>query len=708
MPSAFPFIRIAAKPPARYRGGGSYSPKQFNAQAVSMTWAWGCEPASATITYIGAVPTEEGAAVTLKIAGHTFYGICKRDQTKSGSDGTVRELQFVDNRDYLDWDEVYCAFNKPYDKIVNGKRVRRYKHMLPANFNAYKWTYTTAPLTAAMILDYIVGPSKWDTVEDPWTVLYHGDQLAYAVLDIDAMQGKKLKSILQEISDAQGLMFTLMGGPFNLVWARKGEGSTVSTPAGANMITSGSALSGYPTRVRVLGDRNLYQVSDIPMVADWSPSWAQFFDVTLFTDEIYRIGKTRVPMTIGGDTIPAGTAFSTISSEIDPERVIGHQLALAESLEITVGEYAALKGDVGFNDFRKFAGRSRMEMPAALYIQNILFRAFRFESGFVVRNFYGKDTPLGSLGIAGKMLAKVTHDPTTGEMEFDTTEAPDGNGYAIIQGYQVGKDMFRTLRPDRFDLSRWTDSQSVWEHIEFQVDDAGEEDGWYIIFDEPVVRSDDLVQMVNGYAVFKASPTFTTPAVRLCLTFEGEKFSYVKGTGTRDDVENVSGLGGEFISKHGAAPVEIPYENGQTATQKADVIATSLLSRQLSFDSGGFETYPIPDPSTGQFPTGTQLTGMIDRVTLSATTSGCKQTVDLTSERPRNTYIPERDLERAVKYKQLLPGQAALRQEANLARLTAAALRTSPGALRTVREAFGNIIGSSEPTHPARIAQPTI
>ena len=42
--------------------------------------------------------------------------------------------------------------------------------------------------------------------------------------------------------------------------------------------------------------------------------------------------------------------------------------------------------------------------------------------------------------------------------------------------------------------------------------------------------------MVDGYGVFKANPTFSVPEVRVAITFQAERFSYLLGNGTRDDV----------------------------------------------------------------------------------------------------------------------------------------------------------------------------
>ena len=57
-------------------------------------------------------------------------------------------------------------------------------------------------------------------------------------------------------------------------------------------------------------------------------------------------------------------------------------------------------------------------------------------------------------------------------MDVDLTENPDGNGYGTAQGYSVGQDLFRTLKPDRFRLSEWRKAQDICQQIPFTVDSS--------------------------------------------------------------------------------------------------------------------------------------------------------------------------------------------------------------------------------------------
>src|SRR5262245_42543880 len=151
---ASPWSSITVSKPPEHRGGGSGPQKKFRLQAASIAWSWGSEPATGTLVYVSSVPVTVGSVVRIEIAGHAFDGVCKSDTSKQSSKGHTRTLEFDDNRDFLSWDKVYGAFNLPDDPTVAGQRVKRYKHCLPHDFNARKWTYTTTPYSARQVLDF--------------------------------------------------------------------------------------------------------------------------------------------------------------------------------------------------------------------------------------------------------------------------------------------------------------------------------------------------------------------------------------------------------------------------------------------------------------------------------------------------------------------------------------------------------------------------
>jgi len=676
------------------RGGGTVAPGSFRTQALSITKSWGPQPEEAILTDVSSgVTVIEGAEMVLTIPGnpanHVFYGVAKRVRDQhDASGGLKREIHFVDSREYLKWDYIYGAFNVPDTRIVGGRRVRRFWSIFPDNFNSHIKSFHSQPYTAREVLDYIFASS---TVETQWSRTYHADQVNAPVFSIDCMNGKRLDSVLSEISDQQGLDFGLVGGPYHLTWIRKGESlSAPSAPATSDGRVTGTALSGNPTRVRVLGDRNTYMMIDITMDPDWNTNWEKFYDPALFVHEIFQNGKH----TDGSDY--------TDMPDDDADKTRGWFLASARAREITVREYATMIEDAAYLDPRRFSGRSRNEIPALIYINAILFRAFRPETGFYVNNASGRQIPLDSLEMVGHSIVKITHDPETGEMGYDPTQAEHSNGYAIARGFMVGHDAFKTIRPDNFDLEDFNSAQDVWQQVPFQIDDSGE-DGQYILFDQPMIRSLDptvqaneaeaLVVERDGKIVLNAGVTLQPAPVRAALTFRAERFSYIEGVGGRDGVKHVAGLNAEYLTRYkgtlnnGAPRIEIPYADGQLASTKAAQLAANFLK--------GFYTY-ADGRWSDKVSTGQDITDWIDRVTVRVSPQGITQEVDATTPRESRGFTPQIDYGRAVRMQHTIPGQDALREEANAFRLTAQILKQSSQAMQFLQQTFDRMFGTGQ------------
>jgi hypothetical protein len=764
MSAANPIGTLTATPQPVYRGGPSNPPppNKFAIQSATATYSWGAEPGEATIIYDPAqvLPVTAGFYVTLEIAGHTFSGMCLADTPETSSGGARRVLKFQDNRYWLKKDQVYCAFNRLDDHIVNNIRVKRYVHYLPdlahnvtltpAPFQFYPGTttpsiitqfangpyfsgliktYTDSPLTSAQIIILILNSAY---VRDTWTVSFQPDMFTNAVWDIDATGGKSLAALLQEISDQQGLLFTNTP-TFNLVWIRKGfldvrwpsplpllpapelNPSTGEQQVLIDDLAQGLAISENPTNIMILGDRNVYMPLNIPMVPDWSLGWEQFWDINLFTEDIYQRGVTQGPLTISGQSYATGTPFKVIgSSPQDPEQILARQLALAYSEEITVAQYAQLRGEAlfvdepNFADYKKFAGKSRLDMPAALYITHILLKAFGFPDGFTLANWNGLSIPLSSLEIMDKMIARVTYDAISGEMTANASLAADGNGLALIQGYQIGQAFFEKLNPDRFNLAEWnSNAQSIWQPLQFEVDDSGEPGGQFILFGDPIVKTSNLVKLINGYGVLNARPTkadgvtagFDYPSVQCTVCFRAEKYQWFETGAINAGATETYGVGGlnrEVVFTYGTSQFqEVLYSDGLTADQKAQNFIAPLLLNQYTYYKGGYKHALMPDVK-GNYPRAIGLTPIHDRITVELSPSGVSERVEYTTEYPRTVYTPERDLDRNVKLLTLLPGQDALRREAQIANLIAKGLQQLPKVQKTLALAFRGYIGSDE------------
>ncbi len=666
------------------RGPGTQEKAQFVAQSISLTWSWGHSPASAVITYVDQDPTGRlnvlvGASMSITLFGKTFWGICKTAPTLLSSGGNRWTAEFIDRREYLQWDRVFGAFNMPDTRIVNGFRKRRYWHILPQDWAAHKKTFTTTPYSAATILDYIFAfnaenfPGR-GTVNQVWQRTYHPDQIAVAAPAIDMLSGKSLAEALLEISERQGTVFTLMGGPNSLVWARKGEGTLPDAPLTSDNQSVGTTLSGHPTRRYIVGDRNLYTVLNIGMVPDWNRAWEAFWgsDLSLFMTEIYNLGARA-----------DGVRFNAIPNDEGHQE--GRHLAAARALEITVAQYAAMRDDVVFDDRRKFGGRSRMDMPAALYLTQVVFRAFRPPAEVVIN---GVTRETIAMDITEQLTAKVDYDPKTGEMTAEIDQVVDSNGFVIVQGFNVGNELFRNIRPERFDLEAWVAGQKVWQDRPFTVDDSGE-NGRFIILDEPVVSTTDWVMIVDKLAVMNARPTIALPRVQAALTFEAEQFVTLYGPLGRDGQENVPGLRVEAVVKNGVT-VEVPYADGKTAVTKANEIAAALSNLQYWFAQGGFEIKLNPGDTI------TDLTGVMNRITIKCSNEGQTAEIEFTSELGENFYQPERILDRRTRENSLLPGQEELRAQANEEKRLAAGLKQNRGLGKTLDAEVNVLLGQGD------------
>ena len=65
----------------------------------------------------------------------------------------------------LQYDLIYAQFNLRDARMVNGRYLTRYRHLLPANYNARALTFTNEPYTAREILEFCFRAA---TVESPW------------------------------------------------------------------------------------------------------------------------------------------------------------------------------------------------------------------------------------------------------------------------------------------------------------------------------------------------------------------------------------------------------------------------------------------------------------------------------------------------------------------------------------------------------------
>ena len=680
------------------RGSGQQPAKTIQAQSMRGSIAWGGAPSTATLIYPGsAIGTGIGAGslVTINLGAMSFCGLCKSDVGVNGARGYTRELQFVDLREFLTWDYIKCSFNNPVRKLVNGVWKKRYWHIYPSDFDTFTKTWTDTPLVAWQILSAIMNAP---TVGSPWTWdltgngQFPGGLMNQPVFALDYLQGVRLDAALNDISERGGLVFTLDPRPFNnyrLVWTRKGYGlipvlPPFDWPKNSDARRLGYALSGNATNINVLGERNRYTVLNLPLTPDWNRAWEVFLVVDVLQADIFDNEKN-----------PQGIPYNAYPNDI--EQWIGRQDADAVGVTITVGDYVKMRnarwgdGDQ-FADFKKFSGRSRMDMPAALYISELVFRAYRPNpiAGYTgelnpqpiigITNINEAVIPLDSVAIVDAQSCRVDYDPATGEMVADTTQLVDGNGVVIIQGAVggFGQDLFKLVSPERINSIFYSINSRPWTAVPFQIDDSG--DGQrFIVLEQPAFTSENLLVSIGGFTVINAAAVLNPSAALAALTFEAEPFSYWKGTWpnvSRDRVEFVSGLLAEYVGNGPDDYEEITFANGQTAAQQADTIAANLLLCQYFYVMGGYKLNWQPKNPLSQF--GQFLTSIIDRVEIEVSPGGTIAMVDFTTERDRDHFVPERDLERRTLQNTLFPGQAELRNQALAYKQFSAAIKATP------------------------------
>lgn len=662
--------------------------------------SWGAQPASAVITYTAAVNNGEDirALVTgvgvntyleIVLGPYRFYGICQADVALQGSGGRTRVLDFLDLRTYLDWDVVRGVFNRPLDRLVTvGSRLlrrRRWEHLLPGNVTAQLWTTTDAPLTATAILNYLLGAP---TVGSVWA--WHGPAFldTLPVLDLDWERGVKLGQALLRVAEKAGVQFTL-GGKYLLKFRRKGEllaGETFPValngdyvfPEGAENCRDGLGQSGQPTRVKVVGDRNLYQVHNLELVPEWNREWDEFWDEWLFIRRIF----TDFTKAVGGDAH-------------DIQRWANAQALAAR---ITVREFAAEAG-AEYGDDRLFAGRSRMDLPALLYIRHLVFRAWRLP-----------DTILGRAAsrwrILDTQLAAVEHDED-GVMapRYDGGEPvqEEGNGYVIVEGVEASANIFGRVDPATLDLGEWVTANTAWGVQTFTVDpDRGDGIG-FVLFDAPMLDPTDMLvrpAATPQAAVLNADFTPEPAAVRATLTLAGELYEYDRGSGSRDEIISEPGLRHEVLwNALGPAYIDaIPYADGEYPDEKAQAVADSVLGWQWIVRAGGYDRL-VPDGAAALV-----LNGAYDRVNVKLSPrGGLREFIDFTTERQRAEFEPERDYDRRVGQRALFPGQEALRRDAANLTTVARTLGKNPRLRRSIADDYRGQLGTPGRTWGVRL-----
>lgn len=620
-------------------------------QSLDATFSWGVNPASASIVCPGNVSIAVEDEVVLNLGAGTFNGIVS-GVTEDRSNGLTTRISAVDRRIFLHREFVTCSFNNAEtiedDLATPGiDRKRRFWHILPTSWATQSKTYTDTPYTVAEVLGFLRAAP---TLTQAWTFETHAAQTE-AVLAIDANHGKPLANVLHEVSEKQGLVFTLIGER-TIRWARKGDGSLPTPPASAFDRISGVALSTADTRVTVIGDRNRYQVN-LTLEPDWASGYEEFWIEAAWIDFV-------------------DTHFGPY-----PATAAGQAELFAKAKSITLREVNNTV-DPQYSDYGQWGEVSRMEIPVWIYLREIVFKAYR-----VRRNLFIGSSNLNSMEIAESLLIEM--DYSSGGAMFRKAggnEYPQEKALVIARGQPVDALDLRNqkvLTPAGLDAAA-----DLWQPVGgFQVDAKNK----VFFFESAIVQPGKtsgtrLFKFPNhgilptthpdyNLAVPNPRATLAAADVRASITFELERYSSTHGSGNRRGPHYVSGLRKDtyYDPGSGGGVFEVEYADGDTADEKATKIAAALIAQQPTFASGGYKRRGAA---------GTILTGAIDRVTVRINSGiGLQEEVEYTKERIPTAYVGERELDRRTRTRELFPGQEANRNEVWMLRQLAIAKRGS-------------------------------
>jgi hypothetical protein len=147
-------------------------------------------------------------------------------------------------------------------------------------------------------------------------------------------------------------------------------------------------------------------------------------------------------------------------------------------------------------------------------------------------------------------------------------------------------------------------------------------------------------------------------------------------------VLNVGGLNGEFISHPEFAYLyEMYYSDGKSCRFKAVEYANNFLKKQWTHKAGKFRDV-LTDTQTYT------LHGKIDRITVEHNPQGSLVTVELTNERARPDYVPDRQLDRDRQLITVVPGLQELRRASETSLKIGHAARSSKAARKMLADAF--------------------
>lgn len=309
---------------------------------MSLTRSWGINPSTAEMVCVGTLTPALKEEMWLTIGGTTWFGRVKGYQTRTSAAGVVTNLKLIDNRDKLMETVYFGQFNMRDEDGL-------WYHLFPGN----SWTYQerfypgiwidgelvgqSQPLPPATILSFLLSGIGFTYQAMSESIQSMLDSTLSPCRELDWNLGKKHGLALLEICDNLGLNFAIGEDPNVILLGRKGtkveflSGNFKEYAEGLEQILTDD-------RVTVIGDPNLYEITDAPLTQDWPAAWDHVIQGPLPLMKVLR--------------------------DLNP----------SDPLSVTVGQMPG-----AYRDEEQHAGYPRNEMLARDYADAIPYRVYKLD-----------------------------------------------------------------------------------------------------------------------------------------------------------------------------------------------------------------------------------------------------------------------------------------------------------------------------------------
>ncbi len=543
--------------------------------------SWGVYPSTATGVAVDGSPGSVDSAFNITAGGVSFHGVL--DGVGSAVDtgsGTQFQFRAVDNRYRLQAMLVFGAWNVPVrrgDPEYSGTK-RRWKHLLPANYDAENWSITDAAMSTTQVLQSVL---------DGATPAYSFSINAHSSMDdsslmVEAMSGRKVADVVSQIVNDLGIDLILEGAS-SLRFDQRGVGA-VPSKSNAPSYNDGEESTGADTKVTVVGGRNLVQANGVRLEAAWASGYEKFISEPAWIAEVERVFGA-FPKTRSGYADRAAKAREVTLREYYDEIDGGY----AEEFQ---GEKYLL-----FLDNRRHGSQQRNDLPVWRYINEFIFKSYAVASDQVF-----SDVPLNSKDLFAGLIHNVK-SLGNGQFELLPNEYyPDSEALVVAKGQPVDfasveiDDLFRYKTPEQWaqywglvsDFSVMQKERVILFRNSVFKPGTGQA-ALYILPNKSLPES-DLAADSPMRDIAVPNPLFTaSPAeVRASLTFDFGRFKKVYGSGRRHGSVSAPELATHLLAKGAEEATEVPFEDGLLSSAKAAKIAETVIDRDDTRVSGSF------------------------------------------------------------------------------------------------------------------------